>query len=72
MALKPFEARKPLNGYYGIWCMRGSRGGAGGPDPHHKNIGFLSSTDPDPLKNHKRTKPVFNLWPSLACQRNAI
>ena len=27
-------------------CMRGSRGGTGGPDPplKHKNIGFLSNT----------------------------
>ena len=34
--------------------MRGSRG-VGGPDPqteNHKNIGFLSNTGPDPLKNH--------------------
>ena len=57
-------------------------GGAGGPDPpphththtqnNHKNIGFLSNTGPDPLKNHKATKPSFNVGPSLACQRNAI
>ena len=38
--------------------MRGSRGGggggAGGPDPleNYKNIGFLSNTGPDSLKNH--------------------
>ena len=24
---------------------------------NHKNIGFLSNTGPDPLKNHKATKP---------------
>ena len=46
--------------------MGGSRGGggAGGPDPtlkNHKNIGFLSNTGPDPLKNHKATKPAFNV-----------
>ena len=33
--------------------------GTGGPDPlplkNHKNIGFLSNTGPDPLKNHKAT-----------------
>ena len=44
--------------------MGGSRGGggAGGPDPtlkNHKNIGFLSNTGPDPLANHKSTKPEF-------------
>ena len=30
--------------------------GTGGPDPplkNHKNIGFLSNTGPDPLKNHE-------------------
>ena len=35
------------------------------PLKNHKNIGFLSSTGPDPLKNHKATKPAFNvgsLW----------
>ena len=28
--------------------------GGGDPDPpeNHKNIGFLSNTGPDPLKNH--------------------
>ena len=26
----------------------------------HKNIGFLSNTGPEPLKNHKATKPAFN------------
>ena len=58
--------------------MRGSRGGGGGvtgcPDSHEKaqNIGFLSSTGPDPLNNHKATKATFNLGPSSARQRNAI
>ena len=38
--------------------MCGSRGGVGmgteGLDPpkNHKNIGFLSNSGPDPLKNH--------------------
>ena len=52
-------------------CMRGSRGGAGGPDPteNHKNVGFLRNTGPNPLKI---TKPAFNIGPSLASQRNAI
>ena len=51
------------------------RGGAEGPDPsmkNHKNIGFLSNTGPDPLKNQKATKPAFNVGPTLACQQNAI
>ena len=38
--------------------------GARGPDPpplkKHKNIEFLSNAGPDPLKNHKATKPAFN------------
>ena len=40
--------------------------------PLKKNIGFPSKTGPDPLKNHKTTKPTFNVGPSSACQRNAI
>ena len=39
---------------------------------NHKNTGFLSNTGQDPLKNHKATKPAFNVGPSLARQRNAI
>ena len=48
--------------------------GTGGPDPapeNHKNIGFLSNTGTDPLKNHKAAKPVYNVGPSSARQRNA-
>ena len=55
--------------------MRGSRGGGGGSAPfpeNHKNIGFLSKSGPDPLKNHKAIKPVFNVGPSSARQQNAI
>ena len=55
--------------------MGGSRGGAGGPDPHlknHKNIGFLCNTGPDTLKNHKATKLAFIVWQSTARQQNAI
>ena len=53
------------------------RGGAGGPDAlplknHKINIGFLSNTGPDTLKNHKAAKPEFNVGPSSARQRNAI
>ena len=55
--------------------MRKSRGGTGGPTSpleNHKNIWFLSNAGPDPLKNHKATKPVFNVGLSSARQRNAI
>ena len=34
------------------------------------NIGFLSYSGPDPLKNHKATKPVFNVGPSSAHQND--
>ena len=33
---------------------------------------FLSNTGPEPLKNHKATKPAFNVGPPSAHQRNAI
>ena len=39
---------------------------------NHKNIGFFNNTRPDPLKNQKDTKPLFNVGPSAARQRNAI
>ena len=50
--------------------------GAGGPDPlpllkKTQNIGFLSNTGPDPLKNHIATKPEFNVGLSMASQQNA-
>ena len=56
--------------------MGGSRGGRG-PSPlppplkNHTNVGCLSNTGPDHLKNHKATKPAFNVWPSSAHQRRA-
>ena len=41
----------------GMWLQHGLiQRGAGGPDP---------------LKNHKATKPAFNVWPLHARQRNA-
>ena len=51
--------------------------GAGGLETHptlenHKTIGFLSNTCRNPLEKHNATKPVFNLGPLSACQRNAI
>ena len=36
------------------------------PLKNHKNIGFLSNTGSDPLKNHKATKPTFNVGQSSA------
>ena len=46
-------------------------GGAGGVK-NHKNIGFLSNSGPDPLKNYEATEPAFNVGPSSARQRNAV
>ena len=42
------------------------------PLKNYKNIGFLSYTGPDPLKNHKTIKPAFNVGSSLTRQRNPI
>ena len=48
------------------------RGGGGGGQgvwtsmKNHKSIAFLSNTGPDPLKNHKATKPAFTSGQSLA------
>ena len=48
--------------------------GVRGLDPQKitKNIGFLSITGPDPLKNHKAAKPEFIVVSSSASQRKAI
>ena len=61
------------------YCLHGQiQGGGGGSDPppppteNHKNIGFLCNNGLDPLKNHKATKPAFNVGPSSARQRNTI
>ena len=48
--------------------MRGSQGGGGGqgdrtPLEIHKAMGFFSNTGPEPLENHKTTKPAFNVRP---------
>ena len=60
-----------------IAYMRGSRGGGHGvqtplPLKEHKNIGFLSITGLDSLKNHRATKLAFNVGPPSVRQRNAI
>ena len=40
------------------------RGTGSGLPENHKNKEFLSHIGPDPLKNHKATKPAFNVGPS--------
>ena len=52
--------------------MRGSREGHGVRPLSLKNIGFLTNSIEEPLKNHKATKPAFNFGTPLARQRNAI
>ena len=54
--------------------QRGGGGGTGGTGSPEKsqNKEFLSNTGPDPLKNHKASKPAFNIGPSSARQRNAM
>ena len=61
-------------------CTDPEGGGGGGgqgsglprPLENHKAIGFPSNTGLDPLKNHKATKPAFNVGPLSAHQGNAI
>ena len=54
--------------------MCGYRVGGRGSGPPEKlqNIGFLSNSGPDPLKNHEAIKPAFNVGASPSRQRNAI
>ena len=57
-----------------MWaCADPEEGGGRGSRPPEKsqNIGYLSNTGPDPLKNHKATKPSVNVGPSSIRQRNA-
>ena len=48
---------------YSVPHVRIQRGGGQGSGPPEKsqNIGFLSTTGPDPLKNHKASKPASML-----------
>ena len=48
--------------------------GIWGPDPPEKSQKYrvFCKSGPDPLKNHKATKPAFNVGPSSAHQQNAI
>ena len=54
-----------------VRIQRGDRV-SGPPLKNHQNIGFLCNTVPDPLKNHKASRPAFNVGQSSACQRNTI
>ena len=49
--------------------MPGFRGVQGSrtppPSENHKNIGFLSNTGPDRLKNHKATQSAFIVGPFI-------
>ena len=59
---------------FNTWADPEGRGGQGvrtHPEKSQK-LGFPTNTGPDPLKNHKATKPAFNVGPSSARQRNAI
>ena len=71
MCLKLAE---PAEGISEVGHGRIQRGGQGVRTPlkNHKNIGFLSNTGADHLKNHRATKPAFNVGPSSARQRNAV
>ena len=58
----------PMSPYWDHARIQRWGGGGGGqgvqlPLINHKNIGFLSSTSSDPLKNHKAPKPAFNAGP---------
>ena len=54
--------------------MCGFIGGPGARSPlkNHKNIGFLSNSGPDPLKNYPATVPALNGGASSARQQNVI
>ena len=49
-----------------VECFIGGSRGTGGPDPPPskitKNIGFLSNTGPDPLKNHKAIRGYHSMF----------
>ena len=58
-----------------VWAdPEGGQGVRTPPSPlrNKKDMGFLSNTSPDPLKNHKATKPAFSVEPVSTRQRNAI
>ena len=57
-------------GYVRIGGGGGGGGGGRRLDPPEKsqNIGFLSNSCPDPLKNYEATEPAFNVGSSSARQ----
>ena len=61
---------KTINNLISCADPEGDRGSR--PDPDHNNIESLSSTSLDTLKNHKATKPAFNVGSTWARQQNAI
>ena len=54
-------------------CTDPEGGGEVGLDPMEnlKAIGFLSNTSPDPLENHKATKPALTVWALSALQQES-
>ena len=44
---------------YQLSCADREGGGGAGDQKNHKNVGFLTNTGPDPLKNYKVAKPVL-------------
>ena len=67
---KPHECESSPKSHMRI--QRGTGGQTPPPLENHKNIGVLSNTGLDPLKNDKATNLAFNVGPSSARQRNAI
>ena len=43
-----------------------------GPPGKSQAIGFLINTGPDPMENHKATKPVFNVGLPSARRQNGF
>ena len=70
-------AKAPTSPWKYIVHARIQNWGGGGqwvriPPKDHKAIRFLINTGPDPMKNHKATKPAYHVWPSSTRQRNAV
>ena len=68
-ASTPLFLLQPVN--YGR-IQRGDRGLDPPLPVKSQKLEFLSNTVPDPLKNHKATKPELNIGPPSARQRSAI
>ena len=78
--LKQMSMTRVFNIYRSQTTCADQEGGGGGvrgsglpsPEKYNQNIGSLINTGPDIPKNHKATKPAFNVGPSSVRQRNAI